>query len=87
MYVRQSEGVRGEERREKKRGSEERRERVHEVVCASCRIHSPASAKMGQTRSQAQLSRSASLLLTVSMGAINYSYHMNTSHGINEMSE
>ena len=73
--------------REKERGGRKGgRKRVHEVVCASCRIHSPASAKMGQTRSQAQLSRSASLLLTVSMGAVNSSYHMNTPHGINETS-
>jgi len=59
---------------------------VHEVVCASCQIHSPASAKMGQTRSQAQLSRSAFLLLTISMEAVNSSYHVNTPHGINETS-
>lgn len=56
------------------------------MACASCRIHSPASAKMGQTRSQAQLSRSASPLLMVSMGAVNSGYHVNTPHGINETS-
>lgn len=52
------ERVRGREEETKgkkgQRKREEGRKGDHEVVCASCRIHSPASAKMGQTRSQAR---------------------------------
>lgn len=60
-------------RRERAKGGEreesgERKERIREgksgMVCASCRIHSPASVKMGRTGSWTQLSRSASLLLS-----------------------
>jgi len=64
-----------ERERERKGGGGERD--YGEVVCASCRDPFTASAKMGQTRSRAQLSRSAFLLLTASMGAVNSGYHVN----------